>query len=160
MRRRDYRENFDEPRSDVCRCSSLPEQLEPLRQLAHNLWWSWNPLARNLFRRLDVELWEQVRHNPVAMLWQIDQKRLEQAARDDAYMVQLQRVMDAFYIYLNGRTWYQENCSKGGDDTIAYFSAEFGLHETLPVYSGGLGVLAGDHLKAASDLASRSSALA
>ena len=131
---------------------SLPEQLEPLRQLAHNLWWSWNPLARNLFRRLDVELWEQVRHNPVAMLWQIDQKRLEQAARDDAYMVQLQRVMDAFYIYLNGRTWYQENCSKGGDDTIAYFSAEFGLHETLPVYSGGLGVLAGDHLKAASDL--------
>ncbi|MFH1749022.1 MAG: alpha-glucan family phosphorylase [Planctomycetota bacterium] len=131
---------------------SLPEHLEPLRQLAYNLWWSWDPAARELFRRLDVELWEQVKHNPVEMLWRISQERLEHTARDDAYMAQLHRVMDAFYVYMNSRTWYEDRFPKGGDDLIAYFSAEFGLHETLPIYSGGLGVLAGDHLKAASDL--------
>ena len=75
---------------------SLPEPLEPLRQLAYNLWWSWNHTARDLFHRLDVDLWEQTRHNPVAMFWRIDQQRLEQAARDDAYMAQLHRVLDAF----------------------------------------------------------------
>ena len=131
---------------------SLPEQLEPLRQLAYNIWWSWNHSARELFRRLDVELWEQVKHNAVTMLWQIDQQLLEEAARDDAYMAQLNRVMDTFYIYLNGRTWFEEQWPEHKDDPIAYFSAEFGLHESLPIYSGGLGVLAGDHLKAASDL--------
>ncbi|MGD8450733.1 MAG: alpha-glucan family phosphorylase [Phycisphaerae bacterium] len=130
----------------------LPEPLEPLRQLAYNLWWSWNHAARELFRRLDVDLWEQVGHNPVAMLWRIDQHRLEQAARDDAYIVQLHRVMDAFYVYHNSRAWYQDRFPDGRDEVIAYFSAEFGLHEALPIYSGGLGVLAGDHLKAASDL--------
>ena len=131
---------------------SLPEQLEPLRQLAYNMWWSWNHSARELFRRLDIELWEQVKHNAVTMLWQIDQQRLEEAARDDAYMAQLHRVMDTFFIYLNSRTWFEEQWPEHKDDPIAYFSAEFGLHESLPIYSGGLGVLAGDHLKAASDL--------
>jgi glycogen phosphorylase len=131
---------------------SLPEPLEPLRQLAYNLWWSWDHASRDLFRRLDVDLWEQVAHNPVAMLWRIEQKRLELAARDDAYMAQVHRVLDGFYLYLNGRTWYEEHFPDTKDEPIAYFSAEFGLHESLPIYSGGLGVLAGDHLKAASDL--------
>jgi len=131
---------------------SLPEPLEPLRQLAYNLWWSWNHSARELFRRLDVELWERVYHNPVAMLWQIGQDRLEQVANDDAYMAQLQRVVDSFYVYLNSRTWYEERFPGRQDEMVAYFSAEFGVHESLPIYSGGLGVLAGDHLKAASDL--------
>jgi len=131
---------------------SLPEPLEPLRQLAYNLWWTWNHGARELFRRLDVDLWEQVYHNAVAMLWQIPQERLEEAARDDAYMAQLHRVLDAFYVYMNGRTWFDENFPDRRDDTIAYFSTEFGLHESMPFYAGGLGVLAGDHLKAASDL--------
>ena len=123
-----------------------------MRNLAYNLWWSWNHSARELFRRLDVDLWTRAKHNPVAMLWQIGQQRLEQAARDDAYMAQLHRVTDAFYIYQNARTWYQERFPNPDDHTIAYFSCEFGLHESLPIYSGGLGVLAGDHLKAASDL--------
>jgi len=131
---------------------SLPEPLEPLRQLAYNLWWSWEAAARDLFRRLDVDLWERVRHNPVALLWQIGQDRLEQAARDDAYMVQLHRTLDAFYVYLNRRTWYDEKYPDARDTAMAYFSAEFGLQESIPIYSGGLGVLAGDHLKAASDL--------
>ena len=83
---------------------SLPERIEPLRQLAYNLWWTWNPAATDLFRRLDVELWRRVGHNPVALLAQVSQQRLEQAARDDAYIAQLARVMDSFFVYLNGRT--------------------------------------------------------
>lgn len=131
---------------------SLPEVLEPLRQLAYNLWWTWNPAATDLFRRLDVDLWRQVGHNPVALLWRVSQERLQQAARDDAYIAQVCRVMDSFYVYMNSRTWFQEHHGSVGDATVAYFSAEFGLHESMPIYSGGLGVLAGDHLKSASDL--------
>jgi starch phosphorylase len=131
---------------------SLPELLEPLRQLAYNLWWTWNPPATDLFRRLDVDLWRQVGHNPVALLAQTDQERLEQVARDDAYIAQLCRVMDSFYVYSNSRTWFEDTYPKDKDLLVAYFSAEFGLHESIPVYSGGLGVLAGDHLKSASDL--------
>ncbi len=131
---------------------SLPEVLEPLRQLAYNLWWTWNPPATDLFRRLDVDLWRRVGHNPVALLWQVRQERLEQAARDDAYVAQLCRVMDTFYVYRNSRTWFEETYPSDQDLIVAYFSAEFGLHESMPIYSGGLGVLAGDHLKSASDL--------
>ncbi|MEW6253095.1 MAG: alpha-glucan family phosphorylase, partial [Planctomycetota bacterium] len=131
---------------------SLPELLEPLRQLAYNLWWAWNPPATDLFRRLDVDLWRRVGHNPVALLAQVRQPRLEQAARDDAYVAQLCRVMDSFYIYTNARTWFAEQHPDARDMVVAYFSAEFGLHESMPIYSGGLGVLAGDHLKSASDL--------
>ena len=131
---------------------ALPELLEPLRQLAYNLWWTWYPPAADLFRRLDIDLWRKVGHNPVALLWQIGQERLVQVARDDAYIAQLCRVMDAFYVYSNSRTWFQDTFTEGPPPLIAYFSAEFGLHECLPIYSGGLGVLAGDHLKSASDL--------
>ncbi len=131
---------------------TLPELLEPLRQLAYNVWWSWNPAATDLFRRLDIDLWRRIGHNPVAMLWQISQERLEQAARDDAYIAQLCRVMDSFYVYMNSRTWFDENHGAERGKLVAYFSAEFGLHESMPIYSGGLGVLAGDHLKSASDM--------
>jgi starch phosphorylase len=131
---------------------SLPEQLEPLRQLAYNVWWAWNAPATELFRRLDSDLWERTGHNPIALLGQISQQRLEQAARDDAYTAALYRVMDSFYVYMKGRTWFDERYPQQRGETIAYFSAEFGLHESMPIYSGGLGVLAGDHLKSASDL--------
>lgn len=131
---------------------SIPRPLEGLRDLAHNLWWSWSPLAIDLFRRLDFDLWEKVGHNPVALLAQISQQRLEQAARDAAYLAQFTRVMDALHVYLNGRTWFDEAHHDCTQQLVAYFSAEFGLHESLPIYSGGLGILAGDHLKAASDL--------
>jgi starch phosphorylase len=131
---------------------ALPERLEPLRQLAYNMWWTWNPPATDLFRRLDVDLWRRVNHNPLALLWQISQARLEQAAEDDAYIAQLCRVMDNFYVYTNARTWFEDAFPEEKDLLVGYFSAEFGLHESLPIYSGGLGVLAGDHLKSASDL--------
>ncbi len=131
---------------------ALPEPLEPLRSIAYNLWWSWNPAATDLFRRLDFDLWDVVGHNPVAMLAQIEQQKLEQAAADDAYMAQLCRVVDSFYIYMNGRKWFDEKYPDQSERVIAYFSAEFGLHECMPIYSGGLGILAGDHLKSASDM--------
>ncbi|MGE3182202.1 MAG: alpha-glucan family phosphorylase, partial [Phycisphaerae bacterium] len=131
---------------------NLPEALEPLRTLAYNLWWCWNPAATDLFRRLDIELWERVGHNPVKLLAQIDQRKLEHNAQDDAYLAQLCRVVDSFYIYQNGRKWFDDEYNEFKKHTFAYFSAEFGLHESMQIYSGGLGVLAGDHLKSASDL--------
>ncbi|MCK4343357.1 MAG: alpha-glucan family phosphorylase [Phycisphaerae bacterium] len=130
----------------------LPELLEPLRQLAYNMWWAWNPAATDLFRRLDTDVWRLTEHNPVALLWQTSQDRLEQTARDDGYVAQLCRVMDSFFVYMNSRTWFDEAHANEKDVLIAYFSCEFGLHECMPIYSGGLGVLAGDHLKSASDL--------
>jgi starch phosphorylase len=140
---------------------SLPDKLERLRQLAHNLWWSWNHEAIELFRRLDRDLWESTGHNPVLMLGSIRQERLEKVAEDDGFMAHCHRVCREFDRYLASRgTWYQKtygHAAKQGPSTdsdhrIAYFSAEFGLTESLGIYAGGLGILAGDHLKSASDL--------
>ncbi|MFQ6048280.1 MAG: alpha-glucan family phosphorylase [Phycisphaerae bacterium] len=131
---------------------ALPDELAPLRELAYNLWWSWNPDAFELFRRLDLQLWEAVYHNPVRFLAQIDQRRLEQAARDRAYLTHQQRVMESLQSYLAERGWFDSQYRDLSGLVIAYFSAEFGLHESLPIYSGGLGVLSGDLLKSASDL--------
>ncbi len=131
---------------------SLPESLEPLRKLAYNLWWSWNPQARHLFRRLDPDLYDAVQHNPAAMLLRCSQKRLEAAAADPAYVALLGRVANEFEAYMSVEPWFETHHPDQKNETIAYFSAEFGLHECLPIYSGGLGILAGDHLKAASDL--------
>jgi glycogen phosphorylase len=132
---------------------SLPSKLERLRNLAHNLWWTWNHEAIELFRRLEGDLWEETAHNPVLMLGSIRQERLEQVAEDDGFMAHSDRVYREFERYMkNAGTWYQK--AHGGSDgtRIAYFSAEFGLTESLGIYAGGLGVLAGDHLKSASDL--------
>jgi starch phosphorylase len=131
---------------------ALPEKLKPLRELVHNLWWTWNAEAIEQIRRLDIDLWRELKHNPVAMLGQISQERLERLARDPAYIASLGRVLDSFHAYLESPTYFQDRYGKEDIGTIAYFSAEFGLHECLPIYSGGLGVLAGDHLKSASDL--------
>lgn len=131
---------------------SIPPPLQPLRDLAYNLWWTWHPPAVELFRRLDFDLWEAVDHNPVRLLGRIDQSALQDAARNDAYLAHQAEVMKAFDRYLTRTTWFDENVGAKFGGTVAYFSPEFGLHESLPVYSGGLGVLAGDHLKSASDL--------
>lgn len=130
----------------------LPESLKPLRELTYNLWWTWNPAAIELFRRLDLDLWRELRHNPVAMLAKLRQERLDRLARDPAYIASLKRVLESLQAYLERPTWFEEQFPKEAIGTIAYFSAEFGLHECLPIYAGGLGVLAGDHLKSASDL--------
>jgi starch phosphorylase len=156
---------------------SLPEALVPLRELAYNLWWSWNPEAIELFRRLSREAWEESGHNPVRLLGMIEQERLNSLARDDGLLAHLERVHGQLQRYMNATsTWYARNCllsspaarqmpspeakrgsSRGAkpelsSPSIAYFCFEFGLTECLPIYSGGMGVLAGDYLKSASDL--------
>ncbi len=132
---------------------SLPARLERLRDLAHNLWWTWHHEAIDLFRRLDRDLWETTGHNPVLILGTIRQERLEQAAEDDGFVAHCDRVCREFDRYMGGRgTWYQKTYGEDNNTRIAYFSAEFGLTESLGIYAGGLGVLAGDHLKSASDL--------
>ncbi|WP_414549132.1 alpha-glucan family phosphorylase [Anabaena sp. CCY 0017] len=131
---------------------SLPSRLEPLRQLAYNLHWDWNVESKDLFRRLDTDLWESSRHNPVLMLGTISQARLLEVVEDEGFLAQMDRAARQLEDYLKERTWYQKQRSQKPKECYAYFSAEFGLVDCLPVYSGGLGVLAGDHLKSASDL--------
>ncbi|MBC1219808.1 alpha-glucan family phosphorylase [Nostoc sp. UCD121] len=131
---------------------SLPPRLEPLRRLAYNLHWDWNVDSKDLFRRLDSDLWESSHHNPVLMLGTISQSRLLEVVEDEGFLAQMDRADRQLDDYLQERTWYQKQREDKPKECYAYFSAEFGLVDCLPVYSGGLGVLAGDHLKSASDL--------
>lgn len=129
----------------------LPERLSPLLEISYNLWWTWHHFAISLFRRIDRELWEKTYHNPIVLLGKVPQERLEELADDEGFCSHMTRVHEALQNYLQKKSWFQE---KHGDKdvVIAYFSMEFGLSDVLPVYSGGLGVLAGDTLKSASDL--------
>ncbi len=131
---------------------SLPENIEKLRYIAKNIFWTWNVDAINLFRRMDRELWQKTNHNPVLMLGMIDQKRLEELAADDGFLSHMQRVSSNLEKYLSEARWYQKNYNDIDYKYLAYFSMEYGLTECLQIYSGGLGVLSGDHLKSASDL--------
>ena len=131
----------------------LPAALEKIREVAYNLRWSWNHDTVQLFRRLDSDLWESTGHNPVQMLGTIQQRRLEEAADDDAFLAHLDRVVRELEDYLQTpSTWFRRNYGRAGQPLVAYFSAEFGLTESLSIFAGGLGILAGDHLKSASDL--------
>jgi glycogen phosphorylase len=131
----------------------LPATLEPLRDLSFNLWWTWEPAARRLFRELDPELWNRTNHNPVRMLQLSRQSRLEELAQDKNFLRELKQVFQDFEKYLGRRDTYgKTGPSAAIKNPIAYFSAEFGFHESIPNYSGGLGILAGDHCKSASDL--------
>ena len=132
---------------------NLPKRLGRLSELAYNLWWTWQPESPRVFGRLDYDLWEQLGHNPIRLLREIDRSRLSQASRDKEYRELYDRVFADFDLYMNQTdTWTHRTHPELTARPIAYFSMEFGLHETLPIYSGGLGVLAGDHLKEASDL--------
>ena len=132
---------------------SLPERLSPLSGLAKNVWWTWHPDAVNLWSRMDPDLWDETNQNPVKMLGLISQSRLEQLAEDDGFITQMDRVIYSLADYMESPFWFQKTqAEKTGDVRFAYFSAEFGITESLPIYSGGLGILAGDHLKSASDL--------
>ncbi|MFP4356555.1 MAG: alpha-glucan family phosphorylase [Phycisphaerae bacterium] len=131
---------------------ALPEALEPLLEIARNLWWCWHGEALNLFRRLDADLWEECYHNPVAMLGRIDQGRLNAVAADEGFLAHLKRVYDNLRAYMDNPGWWQKTYGENDQPAVAYFCAEFGLAECVPIYSGGLGVLAGDHLKSASEL--------
>jgi starch phosphorylase len=131
----------------------LPARLQALQKLAYNLWWCWNHEAVGLFRRIDDERFDALENSPVKLLGAIEQDRLNQLLRDDGFLVHMDRVEESLNHYMTAPTWFQETYAEAGQNLrVAYFSAEFGLHESIPVYSGGLGLLAGDHLKAASDL--------
>ena len=130
----------------------LPERLQPLHEIAYNMWWSWNHEAVFLFRRIDEDLFTELQNSPVKLLGQVDQERFDQLLQDESFLAHMDRVYAALKEYLAGSAWYQEAFRSDKEMRIAYFSAEFGIHESIPVYSGGLGALAGDHLKAASDL--------
>jgi len=133
--------------------AALPPPLAALEEVALNLRWSWDHETLSLFRRLDPELWEATGHNPVLMLGRMDQRRLEALAADEALLAHLERVKRDLDAYLTGNgTWYRKLFGATEKPLVAYFSMEFGLTECLPNYSGGLGMLAGDHLKSASEL--------
>jgi len=132
---------------------SLPQSLRALEQLAHNLRWSWDHETISLFRRLDRDLWERTGHNPVLMLGTVSQRRLAELATDEAFLAHLWRVERRLDDYLSRTApWYTKAGERRDGPLVAYFSMEFGLTECLPIYSGGLGILAGDHLKSASEL--------
>lgn len=124
--------------------SNLPEKLEPLRILSRNLWWVWNQCARELFQKIDNSIWEEVEHSPILLLERVTYQRLKELSEDDSFIKEMHSVYDKLNDYLEKR----KNLKSPG---IAYFSMEYGLHDSLKIFSGGLGVLAGDYLKEASD---------
>jgi glycogen phosphorylase len=131
----------------------LPEKLGRLAELAYNLWWSWTPEARQLFRRMDYPLWRSTQHNPVQMLQEMSPEKLQAVVQDSAFLRHYNKVMMQFdRAMANGHSWFHLTYPNLVHKTIAYFSFEFGLHNSLPIYSGGLGILSGDHAKEASDL--------
>jgi starch phosphorylase len=131
----------------------LPKSIARLGELAYNLWWVWHPEAQQLFRLIDQVLWEQCFHNPVKFLKQVARKDLNAATQENSYLEHYEQVFAAFDEYLKAKaTWFLTQYPDLKDRPIAYFSTEFGLHEALPMYAGGLGVLSGDHCKEASDL--------
>ena len=131
----------------------IPERLKRLEDIAYNLWWSWNSEAIDLYREIDLPLWEKLGKNPVRFIREVSQKKLEQKLNDPEYMKRYDEIAAAFDAYLDkGDTWFARTHPDRKDHRVAYFSAEYGLNEVLPIYSGGLGVLSGDHCKSASDL--------
>ncbi len=131
---------------------SIPERLNRLPELATDLWWTWNVQARDVFRKLDYALWRQTAHNPVLMLQLVSDEMLRLAAEDDRYLLIYDAAVDALDAARTARDTWWEHRYPDCTGPIAYFSAEFALHQSLPIYAGGLGVLAGDHCKEASDL--------
>lgn len=131
----------------------LPKRINKLSVISNNLWWSWNTEFLRLFKKIDFDLWETVEKNPVKFLKLVSQERLEMASKDSEFLKEYDKNVENFENYINSKnTWFSEKYPNNKNDLIAYFSAEYGLDETIPIYSGGLGILSGDHLKSASDL--------
>jgi starch phosphorylase len=131
----------------------LPRRIKRLGELAYNLWWTWNSEAQRLFVRIDPILWEKTNHNAIQFLRLVDQARYKNLINDRYFLDYYDRILRSFDEYMKSReTWFTREHSEYINQPIAYFSTEFGLHETLPIYAGGLGVLSGDYLKGASDL--------
>ena len=131
----------------------LPKRIEKLSEISNNLWWSWNTEFLRLLKKMDGDLWEESGKNPVKFLKHISQERLEAMSKDIGFLKEYDKVVSNFDGYMNSKnTWFAKKYPEEKNDLIAYFSAEYGIDETMPIYSGGLGILSGDHLKSASDL--------
>ena len=131
----------------------LPQRISKLTEISNNLWWSWNTEFLRLFEVMDPDLWEISEKNPVKFLKMISQDKVEKIINDTEFLKQYDKVVENYENYMNSKsTWFTKNYPNNNDDLIAYFSAEYGLDEIVPIYSGGLGILSGDHLKSASDL--------
>ncbi len=131
----------------------LPKRVGELLDIANNLWWSWNSEFLRLFKEIDSDLWETVGKNPVKFLKLVSQDKLEDIAKDEEFLAKYDEVVNNFNSYMQTKeTWFSKNYPNNENDLIAYFSAEYGIDEIIPIYSGGLGILSGDHLKSASDL--------
>ena len=131
----------------------LPKRIERLSEIGYNLWWSWNTEFLRLFKQLDIDLWEKVDKNPIEFLKLVTQEKLEKAAQDNEFLKAYDKIVENFDDYMKSKnTWFAKKYPSNTNDLIAYFSAEYGLDQILPIYSGGLGILSGDHLKSASDL--------
>ncbi|MBA2564019.1 MAG: alpha-glucan family phosphorylase [Gemmatimonadetes bacterium] len=131
---------------------ALPDALRPLLELAYNLRWTYNAPIRALFRDLDQVLWETTGRNPAALLRRIERRRLQEAAQDAGYVARVHALARDFHAHLSLPSWFDTHQPRGAHLRVAYFAAEFGLTDCVPLYSGGLGILSGDHLKSASEL--------
>ena len=131
---------------------ALPDALKGLETIARNMFWAWNADFADIFKRIDSKLWTACGHNPVKLLGSVSQERLEELAESRHFVHDLEQLIERLKLYLEGPRWFEKVRPKSTETVIAYFSAEFGIHECLPLYAGGLGILAGDHLKSASDL--------
>jgi starch phosphorylase len=134
------------------RFPELPERISKLEALAYNLEWSWDNRSRHLFKRLDPDLWRDTQHNPVQLLNEISASRIKHAAEDPDFLREYELTIKRMSRNGHSSRWFQKQFPELADKTIAYFSAEFGIHTSLPIYSGGLGILAGDHCKESADL--------
>ena len=131
----------------------LPQRINKLSEIANNLWWSWNTEYLRLLATMDLDLWENCEKNPVKFLKLISQDKIENIINDQEFLRKYDRIVENYDNYMNSKnTWFVKNYPNNQKDVIAYFSAEYGLDEIVPIYSGGLGILSGDHLKSASDL--------
>jgi starch phosphorylase len=131
--------------------AKLPENLEKLKELAYNYWWCWNSDAKELFLRINRQLWNSLDHNPIQLINKLTQKQLIELSEQHDFTSFLDHIHKKYLKYLNSRSWFESNFEEH-KGTIAYFSTEYGINESFPNYSGGLGVLSGDHLKSSSDL--------
>ncbi|HEX9090326.1 MAG TPA: alpha-glucan family phosphorylase, partial [Anaerolineales bacterium] len=144
---------MDDFRTVIPNHFTLPRRINRLGELAYNLWWTWNPDAQRLFARIDGVLWEKINHNAIQFLRLVEQSSLKNITNDRYALEYYDRIMRSFDDYMKLKeTWFAANHPQHVNRPIAYFSSEFGLHETMPIYAGGLGVLSGDHLKGSSDL--------
>lgn len=131
--------------------AKLPENLEKIKEIAYNYWWCWDSEAKELFNRMNRKLWSEVHHNPILLINRLSQDELTHLSKQLDFVNYLEVIHKKFTNYINSKTWFDEQqIERNG--VIAYFSPEYGINESFPVYSGGLGVLSGDHLKSVSDL--------